>query len=186
MPKEQVAQVRTPEEGVGESVNTEEKKSGFPVVPVTALLLVGLAIGFYLWSRSQFNSNEEEVEAPVVVRKDSVKKDTINIMRNENAKSKVNDDLFKLPEAQKTDEQKKPEAEQKRPETERVPEVTTENGAENNPAATDPSAATAVPASPAATPPATPSTPTTQPAAGPPADNPAPSTVEPKPVIPEE
>lgn len=186
VPKEQLAQEHRAEEGTSESVNTEEKKSGFPVVPITALLLVGLAIGFYLWSRSQISpKEEEEVEAPVVVRKDSVKKDTINIMRNESAKSKANDDLFKLPEEQKADEKKKTEAEQKRPETDPVPDVTNENADENVPSATDPSAAT-TPAAPSATPPATPPATTTQPAAGPPADNPAPSTVEPRPVIPDD
>lgn len=161
---------------------SEKKKGGFPVVPVTALFLVALAVGFYLWSKSQFTS-EEPAEEAVVVRKDSVKKDTINIMRNESAKSKVDDDLFKLPETQKEEEQKKAEAEKKRTETERIPELTTDNdGQDEVPVVTETPPATPAPASPAAT------TETTTPPSttAPPADNPAPSTVVPRPVIPEE
>ncbi|MBO4658261.1 MAG: hypothetical protein J5637_01420 [Prevotella sp.] len=160
-----------------------QKKGSFPIVPVTALLLVALAVGLYFWSKNQFTSKEEEAEV-VETRKDTVKKDTINIMRNENKKAKTNDDLFKLPEAQKTEEQKKPEPEQSRQET------ATANASSQNAGTDIPATTETAPATPATTPapqetaPATPQAPATT--TTPPADNPAPSSVSPRPVIPDE
>ena len=151
-------------------------------MPVTALLLVALAVGLYFWSKSQISSKDEEEAEVVVTRKDSVKKDTINIMRNENAKAKANDDLFKLPEEQKPEDKKKPETEQRQESTTAsTPSQETET---TTPATTEPA-----PAAPAATPAPQETTPAPAPApttTAPPADNPAPSTVTPRPVIPEE
>ena len=157
----------------------ERKKGASYLVPITALVLVGLAVGLYFWSKSQFAPKEEE--DVVVVKKDTVRKDTINIMRNENAKSKANDDLFKLPEVKKEEEQQKQETEEKRRETVTAPDMTA--GDNGNNATPNAGETTTTPPS-APTPPPT-STPTPAPSTvSPPADNPAPATVEPRSVIP--
>ena len=62
----------------------EKKERSFPIVAVTAATIVALA-GIF-WFVSQRPNNDEK-EAPVVeVKKDSVKKDTINIMKSETPK----------------------------------------------------------------------------------------------------
>ena len=63
-----------------------EEKGGFPVGLVTALCIVALAIAAWFWMRQSTNRDEEEVPA-VEVKKDTVKKDTINIMKSEKPKA---------------------------------------------------------------------------------------------------
>ena len=65
-------------------VSREKKEHSFPIVAVTAATIV--AAGAIFWFASQKSSNDEK-EAPVVeVKKDSTKKDTINIMKNDRPK----------------------------------------------------------------------------------------------------
>ena len=64
----------------------EEEKSGFPVVLVTALAIVALALLAWFWMSKQTRHKDEEVPA-VEVKKDTVKKDTMNIMKSQKPKA---------------------------------------------------------------------------------------------------
>ena len=64
----------------------EEEKSGFPVVLVTALAIVVLALLAWFWMSKQTRHKDEEVPA-VEVKKDTVKKDTMNIMKSQKPKA---------------------------------------------------------------------------------------------------
>ena len=75
---------------------------GFPVVLVTALLMVALAAIAWMCMRKSAHHNDEEVPA-IEVKKDSAKKDTINIMKNEKPKP------IDLGEAEKKKEETKQE-----------------------------------------------------------------------------
>ena len=86
--KPQTRQERAPERRPlleeEQPVVREKKERSFPIVAVTAATIVALA-GIF-WFVSQRPNNDEK-EAPVVeVKKDSVKKDTINIMKSETPK----------------------------------------------------------------------------------------------------
>ena len=91
----------------------KEDKSGFPVVLVTALLIVALGALAWWWMRR--STQHEDVETPAIeVKKDSVKKDTVNIMKGERPKA------IELPEDKKNEnktEQPQKKTEEKPAET---------------------------------------------------------------------
>ena len=82
------------------------EERSFPVVTVTACLIVLMALGFWFWSQRE---TEKVEEAPVVEVKKPQGKDTINIMKN--AKPKP---LSDLDDAKAKEEEKKKEEERKR------------------------------------------------------------------------
>ena len=84
-------------------------KGGFPVVLVTALLIVALGMLAWWWMRR--STQREDVETPAIeVKKDSVKKDTVNIMKGERPKP------LNLEEEKKKEETKKEQPQQKQEE----------------------------------------------------------------------
>ena len=93
---------------------TEEQKedegSGVPVVLITALLIVALAIGAWFWMRGTSKKKHDE-EPAVEVKKDSTKKDTINIMKNEKPKAL---DLMEEKKDKDKDKEKEKEKEKER------------------------------------------------------------------------
>ena len=144
----------------------EREGRGFPIMTVTALAIVLLGVGCWFW----FNSpSKEEVEEPAVeVKTDTVKKDTINIMKGDRPKPLTGLDDPKAQEKKNEEKAEKPKEEETKRDTTSVPVVVSE------PVTTMPAAETPQPVE--ETPPQT-----TQPQ--PAAD---PSTVTPRPVIPED
>ena len=172
-PKVEKAYEEAPEE-------METKKSGheFPIVTVTALALVLMAVGIWFWAQKPV---EEKVpEAPVEVKK-SKEKDTINILKNTRPKPVNIDDPKaeeKKAEEKKAEEKPKPPVE-KAPEADAKPDTTARPSIPATPAPVEssvPQNATPAPATPPANQPAT--TP-------PPAGNDQ-GTVTPRPVIPDD
>lgn len=170
------------EETYEEASEREVEKSGheFPIVTVTALALVLMAVGIWFWAQKPVE--EKTPEAPVEVKK-SNEKDTINILKNTRPKPVTVDD----PKA----EEKKKEEEKKAEEKPKPPvEKTLEP--ETKPDST--AARPYVPATPAPPESSAPQNPTPAPATPPanqPTTTPPPAgndqgTVTPRPVIPDE
>lgn len=84
----------------------QHEERSFPVVTVTACLIVLMALGFWFWSQRE---TEKVEEAPVVEVKKPQGKDTINIMKN--AKPKPLNDLD---DAKAKEEEKKKEEERRK------------------------------------------------------------------------
>lgn len=88
----------------------DSDKGGFPVVLVTALIIVALGIFAWWWMRR--STQRTDVETPAIeVKKDSAKKDTVNIMKGERPKP------IDLMEEKKKEETKKEQPQQKQEET---------------------------------------------------------------------
>ena len=176
----------------------DDEKGGFPVVLVTALVIVALGVIAWFWMRESTDRDEEEVPA-VEVKKETPKKDTINIMKSEKPKA------LNILDENKPKEEKpaKTEADLERERRERerrereladstlyqptgegsttpatVPSAT---GSETAPV---PATQPAHPAQPTTTQPTTTQPATTQPTTAQPTTT-APGTVTPRPVIPE-
>lgn len=176
------------------------KKREFPIVTVTAGIIVALGIWLWIWGQGQKSKPEEE--APVEVKKKQ-EKDTFNIIKNEKLHAVQGEEQMKPQE--KTEEEKKKEEEEKaRKQAEKAAEEASEkaeNGEGQNPApdaGQTPSApaasSTAAPAittppattTPSTTPPPAPAQQPAKPAAKPSTTQPTSSgAVTPKPVIPE-
>ena len=144
----------------------ERKGRGFPIMTVTALAIVLLGVGCWFWFNSP--SKDKEEEPAQEVKTDTVKKDTINIMKGDRPKPITGLEDPKAQENKTESKPEKPKEEETKPDTTSVPVVV------STPEPTTPVADTP---SPAVEPPAA----TTQPQ--PAAD---PSTVTPRPVIPED
>ena len=136
---EEAPRRRQPSDEVPETPSEEREEREFPVVLVTALVIVGLAIGAWYWMHGSSNKNET-VEPAVEVKKDSTKKDTMNIMKNEKPKAL---DLMEEKKEKEKEQEKKPET---KPQEEK-PVVTVEESAVETPVVEEP----ATPAAPTQT-----------------------------------
>lgn len=117
--------VKPTRQRVSDEEEDDSGKSGFPVVLVTALLIVALGIFAWWWMTRSSKHNETETPA-IEVKTDSAKKDTVNIMKGEKPKA------IDLPEDKKTEtktEQPKPKTEEKPDE----PVVSETDNPEGNP-----------------------------------------------------
>ena len=162
------------------SSKDKEESKGFPVVMVTALVIVALAVIGWLWMRHAASSGTPEEETPAVeVKKDSAKRDTMNIMKNEKAKPlQLDEDKAKEKEKEKEKEQAKSKSEEQTTtatDTTRTAPIRIAN----EPA---PATETTVPAPPVSEP-----KPKAEPEPTPqqPAQSTTPTTVTPRPVIPD-
>lgn len=161
----------------------EGGKHEFPIVTVTALALVLLAVGIWFWAQ---RPKEEKVPEETVKVDKPKEKDTINILKNTRPKSVSIDD----PKAQEKKEEEKKKEEAAKPQVEKPAEQievepvepvnTTNTQASGTTVTSAPESANPVPATPATSPSTT--TPSTTTPVNTPASD---GTVTPKPVIPE-
>ena len=162
------------------SSEMEEKKGGheFPIVTVTALALVLMAVGIWFWAQKP--TDEKVSDTPVEVKKNK-EKDTINILKNTRPKPVTIEDP-KAEEKKKEEEKKAEEKSKTQVEKTPEPDVKPDTTARPSIPATTAPAESSVPqnATPA---PATP--PASQQTTPPPAGNDQ-GTVTPRPVIPDD
>ena len=118
--------VKPARQRVRDEEEEDSEKSGFPVVLVTALVIVALGVFAWWWMTRSSKHNETETPA-IEVKTDSAKKDTINIMKGEKPKA------LDLPEDKKT-ETKTEQPQKKTEEKPDEPVVSETDNTEGNPA----------------------------------------------------